>query len=101
VKTYNELTADEKTQAESKCLCSLLRAVVEGAISFYDRNSGDLQARIDAACEKAEEMQTPWFTHEYVMDTCSDDLQGMAWGEAEEALYSEPGENVIAGVVGE
>ena len=102
MKTYSQLTAVEQAKARAECLNQLLRAVTEGQLRFSDeKNHDDLQARIDAAQEKAEKMQTPWFAHEYIMDTCREDLEdleGMAMCDAEDALYSE-GERVIHGVV--
>jgi len=69
-------------------------------VRFNDAlNHDDLQARIDAAGEKANAMQTPWFWGEYIMDTCREDLEGMARCTAEDALYSAPPEHVISGIV--
>lgn len=100
MKTYTELNPEQQSKAVDRATTDLLRAIVEGAIRFDDkRNGDDFQARIDAACQKAEEMQTPWFAHEYVMDTCKEEIVGMAQCDAEDALYSEPREVVIAGVV--
>jgi hypothetical protein len=101
MKTFDQLDSAEQEAAVRAATNSLLTAIVEGAIRFSDEKNGDdLQARIDAAQAKAEEMRTPWFAHEYVMDTCREEVEGMARADAEEALYSEPGERVIAGIVG-
>ena len=70
-------------------------AITEG-IRFNDAANGDdLQARIDAAGGKANAMQTPWFWSSYIMDTCQDDLEGMAAAYAEDALYPDQRERVI------
>jgi hypothetical protein len=98
-KTYSELTPSEREKAREKSLEDLLCAICEGALRFNDKMNGDgLQARIDAAFAKAEKMQTPWFAHEYVLDTCRDDLERMAICDAEDALYALPGEIIIHGV---
>ena len=100
MKTYDQLTGTEQAAAQNKCLCNLLAAVTEGAIRFSDaKNHDNLQARIDAAQEKAEQMRTPWFAHEYILDTCREDLEGMARCDAEDALYLEPGECAINGII--
>lgn len=99
MKTFTQLTSAEQETDVERCLNHLLRGVVEGAIRFSDDiNEDGLQARIDTALEEADDMQTPWFAGEYVMDTCRDDMEGMARCEAEDALYSEPHEHVIVGI---
>lgn len=100
MKTYAELTTTQQAKAVKMCLSNLLEAVCEGAIRFKDKLNGDnLQARIDEAGRKAESMQTPWFVGEYVLDTCRDDLTGMAQCDAEDAIYAEPGEYVVRGIL--
>jgi hypothetical protein len=99
MKTFEQLTPEQQAKAVEKCLANLLEAICEGAIRFNDEaNQDDLQKRIDAAFAKAEKMRTPWFAHEYILDTCREDLEGMARCDAEDALYSEPGERVIRGI---
>ena len=100
MKTYSELTKEQQEKAVEKELTSLLSAVIDGAIRFNDEiNNDDLQDRIDRACEKAEKMRTPWFSHEYILDTCREDLTGMAIASAEDALYAEKNENVVRGII--
>lgn len=99
MKTFEQLTPEQQTAAVDKCTVDLLTAIVEGAIRFNDAlNHDDLQKRIDAAAKEAGRMQTPWFTHEYIMDTCREEIRGMAQCDAEDALYSEKGERVIPGI---
>jgi hypothetical protein len=98
VKTFEQLTATQQAKAIENCLTDLLTGITEGGIQFNDKlNKDNLQARIDAACAKAEKMQTPWFAHEYILDTCRDELESIARATAEAALYSEH-ENVIDGI---
>ena len=81
-------------------MTSFLKAILEGGLRFNDEANGDdLQARIDKACDQADKMQTPWFAHEYIMDTCREELTGMALAQAEDSLYSEQNENVVSGIV--
>ena len=95
MKTYQQLTKDQQGKAREKALEELLKAVVEGQIRFNDSLNGDgMQGKIDKACAEAEQMQTPWFAHEYVMDAVGDDLRGMARCDAEDAIYPE-GERII------
>ena len=96
MKTFAQLTKAQQSAAIDSAVNRLLSAICEGAIRFNDElNCDDLQARIDAALVRADEMQTPWFSGEYVMDTCADDIRGMATCDAEDALYLEPGETAV------
>lgn len=102
MKTFNELTAHEQKYALELAWKDLVNAILEGHIRFNDEQNGDdLQARIDAAIAKADAMQTPWFAHEYLQDDAivRESLQGMAQIDAEDALYPDPNERVISGVV--
>jgi hypothetical protein len=89
-KSFNQLTQKERDSAVSMCTDDLMTQIVNGAIRFYDEknaNANDLQQRIDAAIDKSERMDTPWFAHEYIMDTCKDDILAMARRNAEDMLY--------------
>jgi hypothetical protein len=98
MKRYHELTHMQQRKAFDKCTAALLNDISEG-MRFNDALNGDnLQARIDRAFKDAELMRTPWFVGEYIMDTCREDIEGMAQCTAEDALYSE-GEIVIAGII--
>src|SRR3990170_4042102 len=62
MRTYEQLSPEEKVKAFDKSLDGLLTDIVEGTIRFDDQANGDnLQARIYAAIGKANDMQTPWF----------------------------------------
>lgn len=99
MKTFDKLNDEQKAAAVAKCVTQLLTAICEGQIRFSDEKNGDsLQARIDAAFEKAKAMRTPWFAHEYIMDTCADDIKSMAQADAEDSIYSE-GEHVVSGIL--
>jgi len=100
MKTYSDLTEEQRKKAVEKDVVSLLTEIIEGGIRFNDKiNGDDLQARIDKAALKADQMKTPWFVHEYIMETCREDIESMAVASAEDALYPELGEHVICGVV--
>ena len=93
MRQFDELTNDEQDQVVSQEMTSFLTAIIEGAIRFNDGlNGDDLQARIDKAQERAEEMQTPWFAHEYVMDTCKDEIESLARGALQDCLFASPDE---------
>ena len=109
MKRYHELSEAEQTKAVDRLYCDLLKAVTEGAIRFNDdANEDDLQSAIDKAAAEADRMQTPWFAHEYIAEaeytefgvkrTVEDTLRGMAQCEAEDALYSQVNEWVLAGI---
>lgn len=96
MRTYAQLTDEEKKKAVSYFLGELLKPITDGVLRFNDRLNGDgLQARIDAACKKADDMKTPWFAHEYILETCREDLEGMASVDAEEAFYLDAGEHAV------
>lgn len=100
MKTFSELTPEQQKAAVEKCTNNLLKEITEGTVRFDDkRNKNKLQKKIDAAWKKAEAMQTPWFAHEYIMDAIGDDIRGMATATAQDALYSEPDEHVIDGIL--
>ena len=102
METFDQLTDAEKQAAVDVCTNRLLEQVVSGAIRFNDElNHDDLQARIDAALAKADTMQTPWFAGEYIMERAGDDLRELAECDAESALYAEPDEYVLHGIVKE
>ena len=89
MRTYQELTEDEKTRAREKALEEILTAITEGLYPV------GMEVRIEAAGRAAEKMQTPWFWTSYIMDTCRNDLETMSLRDAEEALYPESGERII------
>lgn len=90
MKHFEDLTAEQQEKAVEYAASKLLQGIIMGAVRFSDEKNGDnLQARIDAAIEQAEKMQTPWFAHEYIMETCKDEVLGMARADAEDTLYSE------------
>lgn len=98
MRTYEQLNAAEKKQAQEVALTELLTAVCEGALRFDDAaNKDDLQARIEAAGKRADAMQTPWFFHEYLMDDAviKETFEGMAAADAEGAIYPDAGDRII------
>jgi hypothetical protein len=96
MKRFDELTPEQQEKAVAVELASLLEAILEGSVRFNDAlNSDDLQSRIDTACERAAKMQTPWFAHEYILDTCREDLEAMARPQAEDAVYLESDEHAV------
>lgn len=99
MKTYLELNDEQQVKAVELATSRLLQAIIEGSIRFNDGLNGDtLQDRIDSAFQAAEEMQTPWFAGEYVMDKAGDEIRGMAQCDAEDSIYPESGEFCVPGV---
>ena len=95
MRKFDQLTPAQQEKAAAHELTLLLTEIVQGAIRFNDKlNGDDLQARIDKALAQADKMKTPWFAHEYVMEACKEDLEGLARSKAEDALYPEPEEYV-------
>ena len=96
MRKYEELADVEKSKAFIVCLSRLLKEIVEGQVRFSDAlNGDDLQGRIDEAWKKADDMKTPWFAHEYIMEVAGEDITGMAQCKAEDALYPDEDEDVV------
>ncbi len=99
MKTFEQLNTKQQQAAIDHSRTDLLQDILDGAIRFNDKlNKDDLQARINAAFEESERMQTPWFASEYVMDTCREEIEGMARCSAEDSIYPEPGEHCISNI---
>jgi len=92
MKSYEQLTPEQQTKAQSACLDELLVMVVNQPGSIPN-----LRAKIEAAWKKAEKMQTPWFVGEYIMDTCGDRLKKIAGDTAKTSFYPELGEHITEG----
>ena len=99
MKSYTELDEGQQKRAVERCLRNLLDDVLAGLRFSDELNRNDVQARIDKAIGEAESMRTPWFAGEYVMDAVGEELESIARAEAENALYSETSDYVIAGVI--
>jgi hypothetical protein len=96
MKSYDALTETQKERAVALALENLLASIYEGVVRFNDElNKNDLQARIDAAIAKSDEMQTPWFAGEYIIDTCGEEIMAMTQCDAEDSYYAEPGERIV------
>ncbi len=99
MKTYSELTPEQQKKAVDYFIKLDLDGICEGWLRFNDSlNEDDLQSRIDAAIEKAEKMQTPWFAAEYIMDSCGEEITSMARCSAEDCLYPEQHERMVEGI---
>jgi hypothetical protein len=96
MKRFDELTEEQQEAAVNKQIEGWLQDICDGAITFDDEANGDdLQERIDAAFEEANRMKIPWFSHEYIMETCEKDIRELAQNTAENALYAELGDPMI------
>jgi len=94
--TYNQLNQEQKEKAFSYALGLMLQDISCGAIRFNDElNGNNLQERIDSALEKAEKMKTPWFSGEFIYESCKEEIDSMVIVQVEESLYAEEHENVI------
>lgn len=92
MKTYlfKDLNSEQQQAAVDYFTARILDHVCSGLIRFNDKlNDDTLQADIDRALAKADEMQTPWFASEYVMETVGEQLISMAQCDAEGAVYVE------------
>ena len=99
MKTFNELTEKQQQKAIDYFLKIDLEAIMDGWLKFNDDlNGDDLQQRIDDAWKKAENMRTPWFWGDYIMETCSEELTAMAQAAAEDSIYPEQHERMEEGI---
>lgn len=62
---WGDLTLDEQIAVERKEVGEMLKALMEVGKPFLPE---ELHFNYTLAVEKAENMRTPWFTHEYIMD---------------------------------
>lgn len=92
MKKYADLTPEQQEQAMQICLVDVLRDITEEGV--YPEG---LYTRIQEAWEKAEQMRTPWFIHEYIMDTCEKELREMALQIAQGGIYLEGNEYTVTG----
>jgi hypothetical protein len=85
---FDQLNEEQQEKALQYHTSKLLQAICEGLRFNDELNRDDLQAKIDKAFEIADKMQTPWFAHEYIMETCKEEIEGMAQCDAEDAEYA-------------
>ena len=96
MKTYNELTVPQQQEAFAIAVNDLLTSICDGYLEFTDdEEENTLQTRINDAVKKAEDMYTPWFVSEYIMDTCQEDIESMAQYQIENALYHDGLQEVV------
>jgi hypothetical protein len=95
MKTWTELTEDEKERVRKKLINDQLTFLTEIGPNYFHPDQSDLRAAATAAFEEAENMKTPWFAHEYLWDNpliqeyIKDYVEFIA---SEDILYLEPGE---------
>jgi len=113
MKGYDDLTEGQQELAVEHIIGRLLGDIIEGGMRFNDEQNGDdFQAVVDAAIEKANDMRTPWFANEYIMEArftpvhghvtdddgkwqVADQIAALALPIAEDAFYLEDGEETI------
>lgn len=92
MKQFDELDATQQAWALDRARDALIRALLVEGLCFNDHANGDdLQARIDAAITRADDMQTAWFASSYLMDdpVVKSAVDAMACCDAEDALYAD------------
>ena len=101
MKTYDQLTAEQQEMAIIHATNLILTDILENKVQFNLLEEDDLQERIDQAITKADRMETPyrmetpWFAHKYIMETCKKyimetckkEIVSMAQSLAEDILY--------------
>lgn len=104
MKKYEDLTTEQKVQAENAALVKLLEWAVSGLTGFV--HDDEVQVAIEEAVEHARSFKTPWFAHEYILDatyeaedgttrSVREHLEKLAYEDAKEAYYPEPGDLVL------
>lgn len=92
MKTFNDLSEAQQAVAVRNRLQFLMEMICDGTLKF---NDPEIAAAVERAAQKAEDMKTPWFMHEYVMDEIGTQVTELAAAEARECLYAEPHEVVM------
>lgn len=93
MKTYQELSDEQRKKAVEAMLTKTLTWLCEGLMPFADEDIAD---RINEAIANANKMRTPWFAHEYIMESCGLELRAYAEEDAKRAFYREPGDLVLS-----
>lgn len=93
MKRFSRLCKEEKERAIQVARNRLLQWMTDGCF-FGD----ELQQRIDAAFAKANEMRTPWFTHEYILDdpVLRNYIEDRAKEDVKSAYYPEPWDSILS-----
>ena len=86
MRTWNDLSEEEKTRAVAKIISEDLSMLVQGAIAMPNP---DDQKKFEKACEDADKAYTPWFVGEFIMEVVGSNITLIAEAEAKEALYPE------------
>ena len=82
---YNDLSDSEKESAVNHFLTEALTIAYEWP-GYYQYDQ-DLYKKLLKAGKKADNNATPWFTGEFIMEECGDELHILALNEAQDALY--------------
>lgn len=94
MRIYTELDEDEKKRALNASLNTLLPHCLNPESGVFNSYEG-LAEKIKTALKKAEDMQTPWFAYEYILETCREELIIIATKMMEKAIYPYPHELVL------
>ena len=98
IRKYENLSVKEKQAAVQNMLNQLLDSIMNGEVHFDDEKNGEpIQERIEASVQKAEQLQTPWFATEIIMENewLRNKLIEIATAEAEQAVYPEADQIVV------
>jgi len=95
MKTFQELTHEERTLAVNQMLAAILEGVVSGELRFAFDDADALQDRLDRAKARAVRARSPHLAHEYIMETCSVELTALAVQVAFDGVYTVDGEHVV------
>lgn len=99
MKTYQELTERQKRDAVTRAISELLEDILEENITYTDSMYGDLQHRLDTAIWRADDNQTPWLAHGYIMNACGVEVGKLALDIVESSLYAEDNTPVVYGII--
>ena len=93
MKTFTDLSEKEQAIAIEVATIQLLGKICDGKVRFADPA---LQTKIETAAKDAERMKTPWFMHEFVIETCKEEVTRAAKIDAERAYYREQGDLILS-----
>jgi hypothetical protein len=88
MRTYAQLSSEERILARQILLNQLVTALVECRFVFDDAENGEtLQYRIDGAVELAHSLGRPQLAAQYVLREAGVELRGIATAQAEARGY--------------
>lgn len=95
MKRWDQLSESQRARAVEHQVEQIILVVVETNCACFP----SLEKACKAAAEEAERLQTPWFFGSILYERAKDDIDLLAREDAEAALYAEPDEYIVSGII--